>query len=253
MRFVRSISDFRRGPVRTACLFLLVSAILTAGPGCRGGPEKEEGLAVFYRLRAKGRLQANDTAGAGQMLAKAEKLDPGSGREGNPDEAEARYRRALALKPDLTEAHLNLGLVLAARGGLEEAIQEFRIAALDPDFAHRDLAHDNIGQLRLERGDLDGAERSFREAVAINDRWPRSQANLGQVLYLKGDLPGAAESLAAAIRLDPRHVEARYRLALTFIRMGRRAEAVAELRSVVRMAPEGPFAKDAREQLALLE
>ncbi len=264
MRLVCSISDFRRGPARAACPFLLALAILVTGPGCRGGPEKQEGLAAFYRLRAKGRLQANDTVGAGRMLAKAEKLDPDSGetqvlvgevfrREGNPDEAEARYRRALALKPDLTEAHLNLGLVLAARGRLEEAIQEFRIAALDPDFAHRDLAHDNIGQLRLEQGDLDGAERAFREAVAFNDRWARSQANLGQVLYLKGDLLGAAESLARAIQLDPKHVEARYRLALTFIRMGRRAEAVAELRSVVRLAPEGPFAKDAREQLALLE
>jgi type IV pilus assembly protein PilF len=264
MRFICSTSHFRPGRARAACLFVLASAILIAGPGCRGGPEKQEGLALLYRLRAEGRLQANDTVEAGRILAQAEKLDPDSGetqvligevfrREGNQEEAEARYRRALALKPDLPEAHLDLGLVLAARGRLEEAIREFRIAALNPDFANRDLAYDNIGQLRLEQEDLDGAERAFREAVAFNDRWPQSQAHLGKVLYLKGDLLGAAESLARAIRLDPKYVEARYRLALTFIRMGRRAEAVAELRSVVRLAPEGPFAKDAREQLALLE
>jgi Flp pilus assembly protein TadD len=100
---------------------------------------------------------------------------------------------------------------------------------------------------------MDGAERAFREAVASNARWPRSQANLGQVLYLRGKLPEAAERLAAATRLDPGYVEAHYRLALAFIRLGRRADAVAELRTVLRLAPKGPFTQDAREQLALLE
>ena len=41
--------------------------------------------------------------------------------QGRPDDAAQCYRRALALKPELAEAHNNLGIVLAAQGDLVEA------------------------------------------------------------------------------------------------------------------------------------
>ena len=48
-------------------------------------------------------------------------------RSGRPREAEAEYRAAIASKPDLPEAHYNLGhLCLALPGRAEEAIASFR-------------------------------------------------------------------------------------------------------------------------------
>ncbi len=206
----------------------------------------------------------NDTLGAGKLLVKAEELNPDSSdtqiligemmrREGNLDQAEARYRRALELRPDSAEARLNLGVIQGQKGNLDAALEEFRLVAADGKFEQRDLAHDNIGQICLERKDLDCAEKEFREAVTLNDRYPRSQANLGRVLYMRKNDQAAAQHLEAAVKLDPKFAGARYDLALVYVRMGRRADAIAELRNVLRMTPQGTYAHDARKELALLE
>ena len=45
--------------------------------------------------------------------------------QGRADEAIARYERALAVKPDYVEAHINLGKVLRSGGRLEDAIAHY--------------------------------------------------------------------------------------------------------------------------------
>ena len=55
---------------------------------------------------------------------------------GRPAEAEAAYRRAIELKPDYAEAHINLGNALKDQGRLAEAEAMYRRAIdLKPDFA----------------------------------------------------------------------------------------------------------------------
>jgi tetratricopeptide (TPR) repeat protein len=44
------------------------------------------------------------------------------------EEAIGHYRQALAIKPDLVEAHYNLGLALLGQGKTAEAIDHFRQA-----------------------------------------------------------------------------------------------------------------------------
>lgn len=244
---------------------ILIAALLLPGlQGCRGKGGPTDPIAAIYRARASARLGVNDTVAAGRFLSKAEQLDPDSSetqvligevlrREGNLDLAEARYRRALELEPRSAEARLNLGALCGQKGDLDEALRQFRIVADDKHFERRDLAHDNIGQICLEKKDLDCAEKEFRQAVALNDRYARSRANLGKVESLQGNHQAAADQLAAAVKLDPNFVEARYRLALAYVRLGRRADAIAELRNVLRIAPRGTYARDARQELALLE
>ena len=83
---------------------------------------------------------------------KALKIDPGyvlahnnlglalAGR-GRIDEAMAQYGKALAIKPDYAEAHVNLGLALTARR-IDEAIEHYRKALeIKPDYAE---AHANL-------------------------------------------------------------------------------------------------------------
>ncbi len=47
---------------------------------------------------------------------------------GRLDEAIARFRKALEIRPDFTEAHNDLGLILARRGQFDEAITHFKKA-----------------------------------------------------------------------------------------------------------------------------
>jgi tetratricopeptide (TPR) repeat protein len=63
--------------------------------------------------------------------------------KGQLDEAIAKLRRAIELKPDLAEVHRNLSNALCDKGRFDEAIAGFRRAiALKPDFAeaYNDLA-----------------------------------------------------------------------------------------------------------------
>src|ERR1700679_557882 len=86
-------------------------------------------------------------------------------RAGRLDLAVAAYRRALALKPDLVEAHHNLGLVLRAQGRLNEAAQAFRGAlALRPSLVE---AHISLALTLEAQGDLAGAAASLERALAL--------------------------------------------------------------------------------------
>ncbi len=264
MKSIAISRSFATSAISVPLVIALAGMILLFTEGCHGNARENQKMADVFRMRGASLLRMNDTTGAGRYLSKAERIEPDSAdtqiligevlrREGNLDRAEARYKRALALEPDSAEAHLNLGVLYGMEGRTNEALREFQAAARNEQFAHRDLAYDNIGQIHLDRQDLEMAERAFRRAVTLNDRWSGSQVNLGRVLYKKGEIADAANRFVRAVDLDPDSTEARYRLALAYIRLGQRADAIGELRNVIRMAPMGAHSNDAREQLALLE
>ena len=65
------------------------------------------------------------------------------------------YRQTLKIKPDYAEAHDNLGLALAGRGQVDEAIACYQKALeINPDLAK---AHNNFGVLLGQGGRFDEA------------------------------------------------------------------------------------------------
>ena len=78
---------------------------------------------------------------------------------GRIDEAIEHYRKALDIEPDYAEAHNNLGIALADRGRIDEAMEHYRKALeIDPDYAE---AHNNLGVALADRGRIDEAMRAF--------------------------------------------------------------------------------------------
>ena len=78
-----------------------------------------------------------------------------------------RFRRALILRPDLAEAHVNLGNILQAQGKLEEAVASHeRAIALKPGFAE---AFFNRANALQAQGKLEEAVVSYQRALAFND------------------------------------------------------------------------------------
>ena len=63
--------------------------------------------------------------------------------QGKLDEAAAQYERAVTLKPDLFQAHNNLGNIHKAQRKLEKAVARYRQAiALRPDLSE---VYNNLG------------------------------------------------------------------------------------------------------------
>lgn len=104
--------------------------------------------------------------------------------EGRWPEAEAIYRRIIAIAPRDAVAHFNLGNVLNATADAAGARQAFaRAVALDPRFAE---AWYNLAHLYERRDDAAEARQCLERAVAADGRFADAIYNLAR-LYLASD------------------------------------------------------------------
>jgi len=120
--------------------------------------------------------------------------------QGRLDEAAASYRQALALKPDMVEAHGNLGNVLSQQGKLEEALLSYRrVLALSPKLAG---AHYNLGIVLNKLGRLEEAATCYRQALVLAPDFADAHGNLGGTLLELGRRDEALACYLHALRLD---------------------------------------------------
>ena len=98
------------------------------------------------------------------------------GAQGSIDDAIACFERAVALKPDYTEAHYNLANVLRAKGRFDIAASHYeRVIALVPHFA---LVHYDLGNVLADQGRLDEAAECYARAIAIQPDYADAHTNL---------------------------------------------------------------------------
>jgi tetratricopeptide (TPR) repeat protein len=168
---------------------------------------------------------------------------------GHPHEAEAEYLRAIAIKPDLPEAHYNLGhLYYGLAGRLDDAVAQFSEAIrLKPDYPE---AHDNLGNcFARESGQTDEAIAQYREALRLRPDYPEAHGNLGTMLDREGRTQEAIDQFRESIRLWPDNAQAHLNLAGALMKdPGRIGEAVSEFEEAVRLRPE---AAEIRVRLAI--
>lgn len=140
-----------------------------------------------------------------------------------------------------------LGMAAQARTVHDiEQLSQFRLKA-DPKDAP---AMAELGKVRLAHRDFPGAEKLFREALAIDAALDDIHYHLGLVLLETGRLPEAANAFHAALRLNPAHYQARNNAGLCSLRQRRFDDAAAQFREVLRLRPDDAMA---RENLALTE
>jgi tetratricopeptide (TPR) repeat protein len=128
------------------------------------------------------------------------------------EEAVGYYRAALALRPDSSVAHNNLGVALHGNGKVEEAIACYhRAIAADPKAAH---AHNNLGLALQDKGELGGAMACYRKAIAVDPRHAPAHYNLGVALDGTGQVEEAIACYRRAIAADPKCAQAHHNLGL---------------------------------------
>ena len=92
------------------------------------------------------------------------------------------------------------GLLLAAEGKLDAAIEKMRQAASVPE-SHK--AYANLALLYLKRGRREDALRMAEEAVRLQAETTHNQRVLGIVTYELGDIETACHAFQRAAALDP--------------------------------------------------
>jgi tetratricopeptide (TPR) repeat protein len=159
-----------------------------------------------------------------------------SHRKLNPEEAEARCREALRLRPDLPRAQDALGAALARQGRLAEAIAAFYHALrVDPMFAAANL---HLGAALREQGDLERAVGYLRHALRLRPQLAEAHNQLALALVDRGDLEAAADAYREALRLKPDSVFALSRLGALLEELAEPDKGKELLEQALRLGPD---------------
>jgi Flp pilus assembly protein TadD len=127
--------------------------------------------------------------------------------------SEIAYNKALVIKPDYVEAHINLGSALKDQGKLEEAIEAYNKAlTIKPDYAE---AYYNMGVTLHEQGKREGAIEAYNKALIIKPDYAEAYYNMGLALQEKGKLEEAIEAYSKALEIKPDNAGAKHNLAAT--------------------------------------
>ncbi len=116
-----------------------------------------------------------------------------------------------ALKPLVPAALLVAGIVLVLHRPL---------AAIDRN--NPAIAAVNLGYLREQAGDVEGAIASYREAIGLAPRFALAHFNLGVAERRRGNLEAAGAAFRQALAIDPEYADALDQLAMTLEQGGER-------------------------------
>jgi tetratricopeptide (TPR) repeat protein len=142
-------------------------------------------------------LALGATEEIGWALHRDSDTDPGV--NGDLKEAERNYRQALVIMPDLTEARLRLGRVLALRGD-GDALKNLEQIGPGSEEPYRCLARLFEGEIFEERGDLAEAERRYLAAVSLVPTAQSAYMALAHVRHARGARGEAAEDIRSTTR-----------------------------------------------------
>ena len=157
----------------------------------------------------------------------------------NYEAAIVPLQKFIAEKDDFAYAHFQLGYVYTAIGRGNEARPEYEKALqLDPKMSEAAL---NLGILLLNQ-DPAAAAASLQKAVDMLPTQSRPRTLLGLAYEKSGDLKNATAAYEGALALDPKDTETSLHLGQLLIRQNRAAEAEARFRLVLESDPASPSA-----------
>jgi Flp pilus assembly protein TadD len=152
----------------------------------------------------------------------------------------AELQDAIATRPKWAQAHAHLGALLGKTGRADAGMAECEKALeLKPDLA---LGHRTMGMLLAAKRDYSGAAREYGKSLAIQ---PDSTTwnNLADAQTRLGQLDVAETSLRQAIAMSPGIAVSHANLAVVLVQLGRREEAIAELHKSLALDPGNAAAK----------
>lgn len=145
------------------------------------------------------------------------------------------HRQAVALSPDSSQAHYQLGKALVEQGKIDEAIGYFRLAiTLDSEVFQ---IYFDLGNLLLQKNQLSEAIACFQHAVRLNPEDAQSHHHLAEALVIQGQTEAAINSYRRAIQLNPKLYESHQRLGEALAIVNQLAEATDCYRRAAELNP----------------
>lgn len=230
----------RRTEARIGLLIALI-VILGGRTVARNGEWHDE--ETFWRVTVRDTPSARAWNNLGLLLR---------GRGDIHGAAEA-LEKVLRLRPDLPSSHSNLGVVEAALGRRQRALERFR-KALELDPGHADalfnmalvLESNEMGERYGPGFDAAGAVEAYRKLVELHPGHAEGWTNLGVLYEVLRRPVEARRAWESAIEADPGLPEPLLFLADSLWELGQRSRARELYARYLELAPRGEGAGRAR-------
>ena len=161
-----------------------------------------------------------------------------------PAEYDQARRRSVAMKP------YNRGVEALARGNLDEAERQFRLALRTvPELPD---ARYNLALVLLKRGQAEAATDLLKPLVAERPADPDFGFALGNALFQQTRYLEAAQAFAQVLQAHPDHRRAAFGRARALQESGARQEARSAWRRYLELDSESSWAAEARRHLGEL-
>jgi tetratricopeptide (TPR) repeat protein len=142
----------------------------------------------------------------------------------------SNLRQALALDPNLPGIHFELAEALHASDDQRlraESVEQYKLAVLtnpsDPKAATR------LGDIEVENGDLEAAEKSYQQALKLQPNSPDAEIGMANVRSEQGNPTAAAPLLEQVLAADPSNYLAHFRLSAVYRKLHRPDDVKREL------------------------
>jgi tetratricopeptide (TPR) repeat protein len=205
-----------------------------------------------------GRVPANFVLGltAGEELTKAFNAGVAASAAGNFDEAIVQFTEALKTNPQCADCYYNIGVANADKKDWEKAEEAYKKAIeIKPSAeAYNGLVSVYTSQRKVEEAAAAGKKASeLTPATTGGAANPDATYNQGVVAFNAGDMAEAKKQFQATVAAKPDHAEAHFRLGNVFVGEGNFADAVKEFETYLMLAPSGPNAKTAQDNVTALK
>ncbi len=151
-------------------------------------------------------------------------------------DSETLYRETLRRNPASWMAHNNLGQILVNEGQVDAAIEHYRLALAS--YAGFPGTYDDLGVALLKKGQVDEAIVQLQKAAVLDPYDAMAHDNLGLALRRKGMTGEALVQFQLALSIRPDDISARFNYAQALVRARRTDEAVAQYGKILESEPE---------------
>ncbi|MEI6529562.1 MAG: tetratricopeptide repeat protein [Candidatus Falkowbacteria bacterium] len=120
------------------------------------------------------------------------------------------WQSAVSTSPHSALANRNLGAMYYLDNNLVEAEKSYRQALAIND--KEPMAHNNLGLIYFDQGNYGQAEREYKKELSLYPSYDKALVNLGNLYYSEKRLTEAGDLWGAALKSNPRNYEAYSRL-----------------------------------------
>jgi Flp pilus assembly protein TadD len=205
-----------------------------------------------------GRVPANFVLGAtaGEGMSKLFSDGVAASAAGNYDDAIGKFQEALKTNPQCADCYYNIGVANMGKKDYAGAESAFKQAVEIKPSAD---AYNGLANVYTMERKTDLAAEAGKKAAELSAATPGSAVNpdttynQGIIAFNAGNMADAKQDFQATIAAKPDHADAHFRLGNVWVGEGNFAEAVKEFETYLKLAPTGPNAKQAQDNVTALK